>query len=291
VHFDNDGVARLVPWGVDQVFAYDLGFYEGDGLLLRGCVEDPVCRLGWEDKLSEVAAIVTSDGYLGWADGLADHIQAAMDDEPREDAGSARDGIQGAWDFLERRVEQLEEVLACTRDPEADVDGDGHTCDDDCDEGDPDRYYGALDVCGDGIDQDCSGRPDDAEDCPDCSDIMVDDARYRLCWRDRTYDEAIALCAEDGGHLVVTHTPAEVLALNELLNERGFPTAWLGLDDRDREGDFRWVTGGVGEGGWMDGQPDDYLDAEDCVQVLPWGEERPWNDLFCDSAISVVCEY
>jgi len=293
LHVDEAGRVRMLPWGLDQTFADDLGFYEGAGLLLRGCVDDPACRVRWEDTLLEVAAVVRSDGYLGWADALAERIQPYIDEEPREDGGDAKSGLQGAWDFLAYRADHLDDVLSCSRDPAADIDGDGHICDEDCDEGDPARYSGARDICGDGIDQDCSGRADDADDCPDCSDEVVDGTAYRFCWHERTFADATTLCEEAGGHLVVMDSAAEVAAIDAAIDARGMGTAWIGLTDLEEEGVFRWVTGGeivAGVGGFMDGQPDDYLASEDCVQTLPWGGERPWNDLFCDSAVPVVCE-
>ncbi|MSP54519.1 MAG: hypothetical protein EXR69_02775 [Myxococcales bacterium] len=41
-----------------------------------------------------------------------------------------------------------------------DVDGDGASCRDDCDDTDPDRAPGAEEICGDAVDQDCDGIPD-----------------------------------------------------------------------------------------------------------------------------------
>jgi hypothetical protein len=49
-----------------------------------------------------------------------------------------------------------------------DRDGDGHRADADCDDGDPNRYPGAPETCGDGIDQDC--RDGDLECPPDPPD-------------------------------------------------------------------------------------------------------------------------
>ncbi len=52
-------------------------------------------------------------------------------------------------------------LLACT--PDGDADGDGALASEDCDEGNPNIYPGALELC-DGVDNDCDGLIDDADD-------------------------------------------------------------------------------------------------------------------------------
>jgi len=50
-------------------------------------------------------------------------------------------------------------------DPEKDNDGDGWLFADDCDDRNPEVNPGAFDVPGDGVDNDCNGKVDDADDC------------------------------------------------------------------------------------------------------------------------------
>lgn len=290
MHFDGAGVLRMVPWGTDQTFASDLGWYEGQGLLLQGCVNDPACRVAWEDKLAALATIVQTSGYLGWADGLAAHLQDHVSSEPREGGGDVASGLQQAWDFLARRAAGVQSIVACSRDPGADRDHDGHACDLDCDEDDPTRYVGATEICGDGIDQDCNNRPDDGPDCPDCSVGRFEGRSYSFCWRGRTYAEAATRCAQDGMRLAIINSRAENDYVQGQINLRGQGASWLGADDLSEEGTFRWSDGTKVVDGyqqWQDGEPNDYFGGEDCTEMYDSGT---WNDLPCDYGLPSVCE-
>jgi len=294
LHFDASGVLRLVPWGLDQTFGGQLPLFDGQGLLLQGCVRDPACRTAWEDALARVADIVREPGYLGWADALVVHLQPLIDAEPREDGGDAQAGLESAWGYLENRATEVEASLACSRSPDSDRDGDGRRCDQDCDEEDPLRFVGAPDLCEDGIDQDCNGRADDGEGCPDCAEVeLVGFGRYSFCWLGRNFFDAAAECDRRGGRLVVFDSDEEMAAVLDELNRRGVGSAWIGLSDLEAEGVFQWVDGTVWDGavgGWLEGQPDDWQGGEDCAEIVSWGGERPWNDLFCDWQIAAVCE-
>lgn len=76
--------------------------------------------------------------------------------------------------------------------PVEDGDGDGLSCDVDCDDADPERFVGAADVCGDGIDQDCDGV-----DAP-CGDDTADDAAPTEDDADEGKDAGCG-CAAGGG--------------------------------------------------------------------------------------------
>jgi hypothetical protein len=56
----------------------------------------------------------------------------------------------------------------CANCQDGDGDGHGDQCDlgADCDDTDDTSYFGALEICGDGIDNDCDGTPDQAAACP-----------------------------------------------------------------------------------------------------------------------------
>ena len=64
--------------------------------------------------------------------------------------------------FIEGGHPCLRAAMQCTLDPGAqDHDGDGYACYLDCDDGNADFNIGAVDLCFDGLDQDCSSNPDD----------------------------------------------------------------------------------------------------------------------------------
>lgn len=56
----------------------------------------------------------------------------------------------------------------CSPAPDEDHDADGYTADVDCNDGDPYTFPGAVDFCGDGIDQDCSGADTQCLPPPSC---------------------------------------------------------------------------------------------------------------------------
>jgi hypothetical protein len=257
-------------------------------------MRDPVCRFAWEDALLELAQIVKDDAYIGWADTLAEHLQSWMDREPREDAGDARTGLDSAAQYLDFQATRFETAVACARDPLMDPDGDGYKCGTDCNEEDPSIHVGANDLCGDGIDQNCNGRPDDGVDCPDCLQVAGLTSRYEFCWSGQVFDKARTECQSRGGDIVRFDSQSEVLEVLGLMNDLGFGETWIGLTDLEEEGVWRWIDGSPWTpdiGGFLDGEPNDWLGAEDCGHMVSWGGERPWNDIDCLTFLPKVCEF
>ena len=69
---------------------------------------------------------------------------------------------------------------------------------------------------------------------------------------------------------------------------------FIGLTDRVVEGSFNWETTGNKPNytNWLDGQPDDYLQNEDCA-VMIYGNPGKWNDGLCDQKLDgtmTMCE-
>ena len=69
----------------------------------------------------------------------------------------------------------------------------------------------------------------------------------------------------------------------EGMNSRGLDNTWIGGNDIDEEGTWKWTDGGPFEFSfWASGEPNSYGGIEeDCMQH---GHNGKWNDLPCSYA-------
>lgn len=130
----------------------------------------------------------------------------------------------------------------------------------------------------------------------DCRDGQYDGKTYRVCPQaglDRA--AARAFCQARGEDLLQLDAAAEESWAYEFVTESG--SLWLGANDIDQEGDWRWPDGSsvaAGYTAWAEGQPNDSGDGEDCA-VLHSGMGE-WNDVACDAttfgtdALTIICE-
>ncbi|XP_055901599.1 CD209 antigen-like protein 2 [Biomphalaria glabrata] len=105
-----------------------------------------------------------------------------------------------------------------------------------------------------------------------------------------TYNDSLYKCQDLGSNLFTIKVPEK---LNILLNAvKTFNVEyWIGLNDRDQEGVFRWVDDGSV---WTKSfplfapyQPDNML-GEDCIQYHPIF--YPINDYLCSHESRFICE-
>jgi hypothetical protein len=156
----------------------------------------------------------------------------------------------------------------------------------DCDDGDSEVKPGAEERC-DAQDDDCDGSFDEGA-CPgevgteDTSAWLLD-ASAELPW-----EEAQLACLELGWQLA---TPADDEQQEGLWRyaqplEHVF---WLGLSDREVEGQWVWIDGAdVAYGNWDYGEPNDYgYYGEDCAAIRGTGA---WDDRHCEEAYGLACE-
>lgn len=119
---------------------------------------------------------------LGCGDS-ADATQRGDLDASSSDAGSPDaafdSGVsEGASPLADTGIWDAGPVVPCTSSPTQDGDSDGFAAARDCNDCDPAVNPAAYDVPGNGVDEDCSGRPDDeAIDCDPAGSNPADDAQ------------------------------------------------------------------------------------------------------------------
>jgi hypothetical protein len=131
---------------------------------------------------------------------------------------------------------------------------------------------------------------------PTCRDETFESKTYLVC-PNAGLDRAAArtFCQGRSADLVKIDSAAEDLWAYETVTEPG--SIWIGANDIEQEGDWRWTDGSsvmAGYVAWATGQPNDSGGAEDCA-VLHSGMGE-WNDVACtvtafgSDPMTVVCE-
>ena len=289
-HFDGtDDKLRMFTWGVDQTLSDYIDPYRNGARLQRGCLANADCRLLYSQKLLSISAAVRASDIPNQMLAIFAALAPDMLADPRReqsqaDGESTRDE---AYNFLLGRPDDVDAAASCEADPASDPDGDGYRCAGDCAPDDPTINPSAIDLCGDGIDQDCSGRADDAIDCPDCVAATRLGRNYAMCSRARTFDDARLACQAIGLDLAVPGSRGENTFLQGLLSGGATSTSWLGLTDAAVEGTWRTVAGAtLTFTSWEAGEPNN-AGNQDCTQMYESGN---WDDLGCGSLLSALCE-
>ncbi|XP_028250274.1 CD209 antigen-like protein E [Parambassis ranga] len=105
-------------------------------------------------------------------------------------------------------------------------------------------------------------------------------------------------CREKEADLVVVDSYEE----QEFLTATIIQSSWIGLNDREHEGTWKWIDGTFPDSTvayWSKNQPDNgrgdpKWGEEDCVYImdrsLQWKASQNWNDHSCKSNMSWICE-
>uniref|UniRef100_A0A3P8R4Y6 C-type lectin domain-containing protein n=1 Tax=Astatotilapia calliptera TaxID=8154 RepID=A0A3P8R4Y6_ASTCA len=108
---------------------------------------------------------------------------------------------------------------------------------------------------------------------------------YLLSESSGSWDAAVKDCRDRGTYLVVIDFPEEQNFLSTITIEE----AWIGLNDKEQEGTWKWVDGTpLSLTYWAEAQPDDSGGKEDCVHVRK--DKKSWNDLSCSTSLKWICE-
>jgi hypothetical protein len=161
----------------------------------------------------------------------------------------------------------------------------------DCDDTEARRFPGNAEGC-DGLDNDCDGVADEANVCAPCTVLYRNSdglQPYQFCqFATYTWAQARTDClSTNGGNttydLVIMETLAEAQWVDAVTNNVEW---WIGLNDVQQEGQFRWVDGSpLTYNYFQSGEPNN-SGNEDCVLLRDVG----WNDQSCGSERRWICE-
>lgn len=204
------------------------------------------------------------------------------------DAGEEPDGCTPIQWYLDGDDDgfgdEERSVMACEAPPEHVAEGG------DCDDGDPLANPDGIEACT-ASDLDCDGIIDEGDVCPGCFPFVLDGVGYLGCPAEIGWADARSVCLEAGRDLVTIETAAEDDALRRFVLSRfGAQQFWIGLQDVDGDGIFRWARSGEEPTfvPWTDTDPNDPPPA--CVRSTGASTPPGWRDRPCADPFMFVCD-
>lgn len=121
--------------------------------------------------------------------------------------------------------------------------------------------------------------------------------RYQIFKGVRTWKEAKVFCEVLGGHLATLTTAEENEFVYRFMRDCGYLTAYFGLSDEKRVGDWRWVTGEPFEyANWHRGEPSRSGRERYGMYFYKhtdgtWNDSHFYEDAEVDPGCSYICEW
>ncbi|XP_026576415.1 C-type lectin-like [Pseudonaja textilis] len=111
-----------------------------------------------------------------------------------------------------------------------------------------------------------------------------------------TWQEAEIECQSygRGAHLTSILTKAETLLVAEHIStyQQELSNVWIGLQDVRQTGKWRWADESTyNYKAWMKSQPDNYGNAEHCVELGLSTGFKEWNDSPCQKLNAYICKH
>ncbi|XP_039374323.1 C-type lectin domain family 4 member F-like [Mauremys reevesii] len=137
-----------------------------------------------------------------------------------------------------------------------------------------------------------------------CSDVLTKLSRgwkfyggnlYYFSQERKSWDEAERFCVSQDSHLTSVSSQAEQEFLSSDTKDQNH---WIGLTDRETEGNWRWADGteyraDASRGFWAENQPDNWDQGiggrEDCVHIHSINRNL-WNDANCTLPSMWICK-
>lgn len=121
--------------------------------------------------------------------------------------------------------------------------------------------------------------------------------RYQIYKGVRTWVEAKAFCEALGGHLATLTTEEENAFVYQFMRDCGYLTAYFGLSDEERVGNWIWVTGEPFEySNWHRGEPSRSGRERYGMYFYKhtdgtWNDSHFYEDAEVDPGCSYICEW
>lgn len=111
-------------------------------------------------------------------------------------------------------------------------------------------------------------------------------SHYYCSTTNATWENAQVLATNLGGNLATINSAEENTFLASKIPNNG--RAWIGLNDAQLEGEMTWASGEtLGYTNWYPGQPNDYNNQQDYVELLGNGQ---WNDQYNHYVLEYIVE-
>ncbi|KAG7313947.1 hypothetical protein KOW79_022443 [Hemibagrus wyckioides] len=109
---------------------------------------------------------------------------------------------------------------------------------------------------------------------------------YVMSNESKSWEESRKDCMDKGADLLIINSKEEQEFIGKQLVRH---ETWIGLSDREKEGEWKWVDGTpLTTAFWNGGEPND-KGGEDCV-VIYASSSSTWNDSHCSKKFPWICE-
>ncbi|XP_076014518.1 uncharacterized protein LOC143007034 [Genypterus blacodes] len=110
-----------------------------------------------------------------------------------------------------------------------------------------------------------------------------------------TWHEAQIKCSDFGAHLVIINSKEEQFYINGMLPDFyqvDIPDIWIGLSDKDMDGEFRWVdkSSTAAFSNYGPGWPKNTPGIWDCGQIFSGNYAGKWETTNCYKSLGYICE-
>ncbi|MDR0920017.1 MAG: hypothetical protein LBM93_12375, partial [Oscillospiraceae bacterium] len=111
-----------------------------------------------------------------------------------------------------------------------------------------------------------------------------------------TWEESKAFCEVIGGNLVTITSQEEQTFIESLYAQSSKKSYWLGATDKEKDGDWKWITGEAwGYTNWNGGEPNNNSGGESYLQfysgTTKWNDEKDYNSHTGLANTGIICEW